>query len=94
MESLALIVAILFLTALISGPIAIGLTFLHPATLRGRTIRRLFVTIFAIWGILNGIQFVLASVPLFPRLVGLMSVVTSGFAIKREFGLFRKLKES
>ena len=94
MESLAWIVAILFLTALVSGPIAIGLTFWKPKTLRGRKVRRLLVTLFSIWGILNGIQFAIAAVPLFPRLVGLMSVVTAVFAIKREFGLHRKLNES
>jgi hypothetical protein len=93
MESLAWIVAILFFTALISGPIAIGLTFLVPKTLRGRKVRRLLVSLFSIWGILNGIQFALAAVPTFPRLVGLMSVVTAGFAIKREFGIHRKLDE-
>jgi len=94
MESLAWIVAILFLTALISGPIAIGLTFWRPQTVRRRKVRRLLVSLFSIWGILNGIQFAFAAVPIFPRLVGLMSVLTAMFAIKREFGLHRKLNES
>ena len=94
MESLAWIVAFLFLTALISGPIALGLTFLQTTTLKGRRNRRIIITVFGIWGILNGIQFVLASLPVFPRLIGVMSVVTAAFAIKREFGLHRKLNES
>lgn len=94
MESLALVVAILFLTALVSGPTALGLTFLPLTTIRGQRIRRVIVTVFGIWGILNGIQFVLASLPVFPRIIGVMSVVTAAFAIKREFGLHRKLNES
>lgn len=94
MESLAFVVAILFLTALISGPIALGLTFLRTKTMRGRRIKRVIVTIFGIWGVLNGIQFILASLPILPRLVGVMSVLTAAFAIKREFGLHRKLNES
>lgn len=94
MESLAFLVAILFLTALISGPIALGLTFLKPATSRGYKIRRVLVTLFAIWGVLNGMQFAIAAVPVFPRLVGVMSVATAVYAAKREFGFHRKLNES
>lgn len=94
MESLALVVAILFLTALISGPIALGLTYLRPKKLRGRRIKRIIITIFGVWGILNGIQFILASLPIFPRLVGVMSVLTAALALKREFGFHRRLNES
>lgn len=94
MESLAFIVAILFLTALISGPMALGLTYLHPNKLRGRRIKRIVITIFGIWGVLNGFQFILASLPIFPRLVGVMSVLTAAYALKREFGFHRRLNES
>jgi hypothetical protein len=41
---------------------------------------------FALWGTMNGVQFALANIPVFARLIGVMSVVTSGFAFKREFG--------
>ena len=93
MESLALIVAILFVTAILSGPIALGLTYIHAQTARGRKFLRVFISLFGIWGVLNGLQFAIANVPIFPRLIGLMSVITSVFAIKREFKLHRKLHE-
>ena len=42
-------------------------------------------TIFALWGFLNGIQFAVANIVFLARLIGVMSVVTSGYAFKREF---------
>ena len=86
MESLAAVVAFLFLTALFSGPIALALTFKKTHSEKGRLVRRAFVTMFALWGFLNGIQFAVANIVFFARLLGVMSVVTSGYAFKREFG--------
>jgi hypothetical protein len=86
MESLAAVVAFLFITALLSGPIALTLTYKNVHSRKGRLVRRSFVTMFALWGTMNGIQFTLANIPVFARLIGVMSVVTSGFAFKREFG--------
>ena len=86
MESLAAIVAFLFITALLSGPIALALAHKKVLSRKARLVRRSFVTMFALWGTLNGVQFALANVPVFPRLIGIMSVVTSAIAFKREFG--------
>ena len=86
MESLAAVVAFLFITALLSGPIALALTHKKVHSRKGRLVRRSFITMFALWGTMNGVQFALANVPVFARLIGVMSVVTSAFAFKREFG--------
>ena len=86
MESLAAVVAFLFITALLSGPIALALTHKNVVSRKGRLVRRSFVTMFALWGTLNGVQFALANIPVFPRLIGIMSVITSALAFKREFG--------
>ena len=86
MESLAAVVAFLFITALLSGPIALGLAHKKVLSRKGRLIRRSFVTMFALWGTLNGVQFALANVALFARLIGIMSILTSALAFKREFG--------
>ncbi|MCX6430063.1 MAG: hypothetical protein NTX12_03680 [Actinobacteria bacterium] len=85
MESLAALVAFLFITALLSGPIALALTYKVIRTQKGRLVRRSFITMFALWGTLNGVQFALSNIPAFARLIGLMSIITSGFAFKREF---------
>jgi uncharacterized membrane protein len=86
MESLAAVVAFLFITALLSGPIALGLSYKKLLSRKARLIRRSIVTMFALWGSMNGVQFTLAHIPLFARLIGVMSIVTSALAFKREFG--------
>ena len=86
MESLAAVVAFLFLTALLSGPIALALTFKKTHGEKTKLVRRAFVTMFALWGSLNGLQFALANIVFFARLIGVMSIVTSLYAFKREFG--------
>ena len=80
MRSLAIIVSLFFLTAIFSGPIALVVARIRPKTKNGTVARRLEVTVLGIWGTLNGSQFALAPVPLFPRLVGIFSIVTSVLA--------------
>ncbi len=86
MKSLAVVVAFLFITALLSGPIALALAHKRVLTRKGRLIRRSFVTMFALWGTMNGVQFTLANIPIFARLIGIMSIATSALALKKEFG--------
>lgn len=93
MESLALVVAILFLSAIFCGPIALGLTYLHVRSKNGERLRRIAVGLFALGGSLTSLQFALAAVPLFPRLIGVAGLVISIIAVKKEFGGPRKLKE-
>jgi hypothetical protein len=89
MRSLTIIVSLLFLTAIFSGPIAWGVSRIHTKTRKGGLIRRSFVTVLGIWGTLNGMQFALAPVPLFPRLVGIFSITTSVMALRNEYGFWQ-----
>ena len=84
MKSLALLVAILFISAIFGGPIALTLTFFHVQTRRGRLIRRIAVFTFSLWAILTGFQFLIANVPIFARFVGVAGMVFAGLAIFRE----------
>jgi len=96
MESLAVVVAILFLIAMIAGPIAIGLSsdFLVDA-LKGKSgiafailrfFRKTFHIIFVTLGTLVGFQFlIIPGLPFFPRAVGATAVVTSYIGLRREY---------
>ena len=96
MESLAIVVAALFLIAMFAGPIAIGLSsnVLVNALLGKpgigfallRLVRKFLHIILVTLGTLVGVQFLIISgLPLFPRLVGLTAVVTSYIALRREY---------
>ena len=96
MESLVLLVAVLFFMALFSGPIAIGLTSalitnaFEDKKGIGRTlfniVRKTLHLLLAGLGMVVGIQFLfLANLPLIPRTIGLFSIVTSYIAVRREY---------
>ncbi len=96
MESLAIVVAALFLIAMFAGPIAIGLSsHVLVNALSGkpgigfallRFARKFLHLILVTLGTLVGVQFLIISgLPLFPRLVGLTAVVTSYIALRREY---------
>lgn len=93
MESLALLVAFLLLSTLLSGPIALGLTYLRVRSKNGERMRKIAVALFSLWGSMSGVQFALSAFPLFVRLFGGVGVAVSLFAVKKEFGGPRKLKE-
>ena len=86
MESLALVVALLFISALLGGPIALALTYLPLETKKSRLFRRAIVTLFAGWGALTALQFAIANVTVFVRIMGAAGVAVSAFALKREYG--------
>ena len=96
MESLAIVVAVLFLIAMFAGPIAIGLSSdVLTRTLCGKSgflfallrfSRKFLHIILVTLGTLVGAQFLIISgLPLFPRLVGITAVVTSYIALRREY---------
>ncbi|TRZ87567.1 MAG: hypothetical protein D4R83_02130 [Streptomycetaceae bacterium] len=93
MQSLAILVAILFLSTLLSGPAAFGLTFLHPKSPQIEIIRKVGIGLLTMWGTLCGVQFTMAHVPFLVRLIGICSLVISLYTVKKEFGGPRKLKE-
>ncbi len=85
MESLAVLVTILLISATLSGPIALALTYLRVASKKGRIAKRFGVTLFALWGALTALQFAISNLAIFPRIMGLVGVAISIFALKREF---------
>jgi len=96
MESLAIVVIILFLIAMLAGPLSIGLssqfvksrldTKASLAIVILNLLRKFVHLVLVAFGNLIGVQFLLISgLPLVPRLVGLFSVVTSYIGLRREY---------
>jgi hypothetical protein len=96
MESLAIVVIILFLIAMLAGPLSIGLSsqFVKSrldakaslAIVILNLIRKFVHLVLVAFGNLIGVQFLLISgLPLVPRLVGLFSVVTCYIGLRREY---------
>jgi hypothetical protein len=95
-ESLAFFVAILFLIALLAGPLSIGLssqfvkswleTKSSLAIVMLNLLRKFVHLILVAFGNLIGVMWLLiAELPLIPRLIGLFSVVTSYIGLRREY---------
>jgi hypothetical protein len=96
MESLAIVVATLFLIALLAGPLSILLSsrFIH-SRLSGKSsiwitilnaLRKVIQLLFVAFGTLVGVQFLFISgLPLVPRAVGLFSVMTCYIGLRREY---------
>jgi hypothetical protein len=96
MESLAIVVATLFLIALLAGPLSILLSsrFIH-SRLSGKSsiwitilnaLRKVIHLLFVAFGTLVGVQFLFISgLPLVPRAVGLFSVMTCYIGLRREY---------
>jgi len=95
-ESLAIVVVIIFLIALLAGPISIALssqfvksrleTKASLAIVILNVLRKLVHFILVAFGNLIGVQFLfIAGLPLIPRLIGLFSVVTCYIGLRREY---------
>jgi hypothetical protein len=95
-ESLAFFVAILFLIALLAGPLSIALssqfvksrleTKSSLAIVILNLLRKFVHLILVAFGNLIGVMWLLiAELPLIPRLIGLFSVVTSYIGLRREY---------
>ena len=96
MESLAIVVIILFLIALLAGPLSIGLssqfvksrleTKASLAIVILNLLRKFVHLVLVAFGNLIGVQFLFINgLPLFPRLVGLFSIVTCYIGLRREY---------
>jgi hypothetical protein len=95
-ESLAFFVAILFLIALLAGPLSIALssqfvksrleTKASLVIVVLNLLRKFIHLVLVAFGNLIGIMWLLiAEIPLIPRLIGLFSVVTSYIGLRREY---------
>ena len=96
MESLAIVVIILFLIALLAGPLSIGLssqfvksrleTKASLAIVILNLLRKFVHLVLVAFGNLIGVQFLFINgLPIFPRLVGLFSIVTCYIGLRREY---------
>jgi hypothetical protein len=96
MESLALVVTILFLIAVLAGPLSIALssqfvksrleTKSSIAIVILNLLRKFLHLVLVAFGNLIGVQFLfIAGLPLIPRLIGLFSVVTCYIGLRREY---------
>ena len=95
MESLALLAIIVLFTALIGGPVAFLLTYLPDQPKRLRVSRTIAVVILSLIGLLFGFQLVMAgSVPLAPRIIGIIGVASSATALLYEFKVLKHRKVS
>jgi hypothetical protein len=84
-ESLALLVGIILLMMILSGPIAIGLTFIRISNPVVRTIRRVFVLLFSAIGIALGAMLIIDDVALGAKVFALVAILACAYALKREF---------
>jgi hypothetical protein len=95
-ESLAIVVVMLFLIAILAGPISIALssTFLKSrldskaslGIVILNLIRKAIHLLVVAFGNLIGVQFLLiAGLPLIPRLIGLFAVITCYIGLRREY---------
>jgi hypothetical protein len=96
MESLALVVTILFLIAVLAGPLSIALssqlvksrveTKSSLAIVILNLLRKFVHLVLVAFGNLIGVQFLfITGLPLIPRLIGLFSVVTCYIGLRREY---------
>ena len=96
MESLAIVVVVLFLIAMLAGPLSIALssqfiksrleTKASLAIVILNLLRKFVHLILVAFGNLIGVQFLFINgLPLFPRLVGLFSIVTCYIGLRREY---------
>ena len=85
MYSLAVLVVIIFLIALLGGPIATALTFIPGTTTVKIILRRIPILILTFMSFVVCTQLILAAVPLMGKVVGIFGLVSDYFALRREF---------
>jgi len=86
MESLAIIVAILFFLAIFCGPTAILIAKIKTHSLVTLIIKRIFHGMFITLGTLVGAQWLLIpGLPIAPRLFGITSLCTCYIAVRNEY---------
>jgi hypothetical protein len=87
MESLAFAVSIIMAIVLLSGPIAIGLTFIPRKTRAIYVVRRLWVLVFSFLGIIMSSQIILSVSGIGIKLFAISEIAVIVYALKREITL-------
>ena len=91
MESLAVLAVVVLFTSLIGGPTALLLTYLPDKPKPIRIARTVMVIILSLVGSLFGVQLAMgSSIPLFPRLIGVIGLSTSVLALLYEFKVLKR----
>ncbi len=96
MESLAIVVIILFLIAMLAGPLSMALSSQFvKSRLETKSslvivimnlLRKFVHLVIVVFGNLIGVMWLfMAELPIFPRLIGLFSIVTSYIGLRREY---------
>jgi len=84
MESLALFVGILLLVLILSGPLAIGLTFVKTTKQSSKIVLRVLICLFSAIGIGLGVMLLLQGIAIGAKLMAIFAIAASAFALKRE----------
>ena len=84
MESLALFVGILLLVLILSGPLAIGLTFVKTTKQSSKMLLRVLICLFSAIGIGLGVMLLLQGIAIGAKLMAIFAIAASAFALKRE----------
>ncbi len=94
MESLVVLVTILFAIAIISGPIAIAIARIKVQSPLALMLKRIIHALFIVMGTMVGGQWILIpGLPLFPRLIGIFSIILCYIGSRDEyFPQFRVLE--
>lgn len=85
MESLAVIVTIIFMIALLGGPIAYVLTYIPGETLLAKILRRIPILIITFLSMIVCTQLIFSPIPILGKTAGIFGLLTDYFAIRREF---------
>ena len=85
MESLALVVGIILLTMILTGPIAIGLTFIRISNPILNMVRRIILCLFSALGISLGVMLIFEGVAIGAKLFAIFAIAAGAYALKREF---------
>ena len=95
MESLAALVAVILFSSLIGGPTALLLTWLPDQPRAVRILRKIFVVVLSLLGIIFGGQLSIgSSIPLMARLIGFVGFTTSVAAVLFEFKIIKRKSKS
>ena len=87
MESLALVVGIIFLTALIAGPSALGISYLPTGKYFSPIAKKIVVSIISVVASMVGALLVVSTISIGGRLLGVASLSCATVAVYRVFQL-------
>lgn len=85
MQSMALLVAIIFIIAILGGPIAFAFTYIPGDSLMRKILRRVPILILTFMSLVVCSQLLISAVPLMGKAVGVFGIATDYFALRREF---------